>query len=234
MWGGDAMARKTKEEAAATRQALLDAALKVFSQKGYAAARLEDVAEQAGVTRGAVYWHFKNKADLYNTLVSETLGGIQRVVDRAVGKGGTFLAIQRRVMVYVITLLEEDATYRAVQELMILKTGYEPELAEGLIKKREAMRQIEEEIAGYFRIGIQAGELRADLDPLIAARAMLAYINGITLNWLVDQQAFSLRASAPALVEVFMRGIAASSAALGNTDPAMDLDSASADDLDVK
>ncbi len=56
--------RKTKEEAAETRQALLRAALAVFSRQGYAATRLEDVAHEAGVTRGAIYWHFKSKADL--------------------------------------------------------------------------------------------------------------------------------------------------------------------------
>ncbi len=203
------MARKTKEEAAATRQALLEAALKVFSRQGYAAARLEDVAEQAGVTRGAIYWHFKNKADLYNTLVGETLGGIQGVVDRAVGEGGTFLEIQRRVMIYIITLPEVDEVYREVMELTILKTGYEPELQEGLRAKNAAARQIEAELAGYFRQGIELGEVRADLDPVIGARSMMAYINGILLNWLLDQQAFSLRENTPALVDVYIRGIAA-------------------------
>ncbi|HEY7349454.1 MAG TPA: TetR family transcriptional regulator [Ktedonobacterales bacterium] len=203
------MARKTKEEAAATRQALLDAALIVFSQKGYAAARLEEIAENAGVSRGAIYWHFGSKAELYSILVDETMGRIQGVVDRAVSGGGSWLDIQRRVMIYIITLLEEDETYRAVQELTILKTGLAPELGEGMRKKQEAMRQLEEEIAGYYREGIALGEVRANLDPVIAARAMLAYLNGVSLNWLLDQQAFSLRESAPALVDVFMYDIAA-------------------------
>jgi TetR/AcrR family acrAB operon transcriptional repressor len=203
------MARKTKEDAEVTRQNLLSGALKVFSRQGYAAARLEDIAEEAGVTRGAIYWHFKNKADLYNTLVGETLSGIQSVVDRAVRRGGTFLEIQRRVMIYLTTLPEIDEVYRAVMELTILKTGYEPELEEGLRVKKELSRQIEAELAGYFRMGITIGEVRADLDPVIAARSMLAYINGIMLNWLMDQQAFSLRQCAPALIDIYIRGIAA-------------------------
>jgi TetR/AcrR family transcriptional regulator, acrAB operon repressor len=203
------MVRKTKEEAEATRQALLDSALIVFSQKGYAAARLEDVAEHAGVSRGAIYWHFGSKADLYNTLVSETLGRIQGVVDRAVRRGGSYLDIQRRVMIYIITLLEEDETYRAIQELTLFKTGLAPELEEGMRQKQQGMRQVEEEVAGYFRQGIELGEVRADLDPVMVSRSMLAYINGITLNWLLNPQAFSLRESAPALVDIFIRGIAA-------------------------
>ncbi|HEU5200373.1 MAG TPA: TetR family transcriptional regulator [Ktedonobacterales bacterium] len=203
------MARKTKEDAEVTRQNLLSGALKVFSRQGYAAARLEDIAEEAGVTRGAIYWHFKNKADLYNTLVGETLSGIQSVVDRAVRQGGTFLEIQRRVMIYITTLPEVDEDYRAVMELTILKTGYEPELEEGMRAKNEVTHQVEAQLAGYFRMGIAIGEVRAELDPVIAARSMMAYMNGIVLNWLMDQQAFSLRQCAPALIDIYIRGIAA-------------------------
>lgn len=209
--------RKTKEAAAETRQKVLDAALKVFSEKGYQAARLEDIAEEAGVTRGAIYWHFGSKeqpsslgakANLYNTLVGTTMQGIQSVVERAVAVGGSFLDVQRRVMVYIIRMLEDDARYRAVMELTILKTGYAPELAEGIRKKNEIARQVEQEVAAVFRRGIAAGAIRADLDPVICARAMQAYINGVCLNWILDPTAFSLRDCAPALVDVFIRGVA--------------------------
>ncbi|MCK5430999.1 MAG: TetR family transcriptional regulator [Anaerolineales bacterium] len=56
---------------AQTRQDLLAAALTVFSNKGYEAARLEDIAEMAGVTRGAIYFHFGNKAGLFMALVED-------------------------------------------------------------------------------------------------------------------------------------------------------------------
>src|SRR5690242_16957611 len=120
--------RRTKEAAEETRQRLLEAALKVFSQKGYAAATLEEIAQEAQVTRGAIYWHFGSKdepsslgakANLYNTLVGSTMEGIQDVVDRAVAGGGSFLDVQRRVMVYIMRLLEDDARYRAVMELAV-------------------------------------------------------------------------------------------------------------------
>src|SRR5690242_9532196 len=59
------MARKTKLEAAVTREQLLDAAERVFCEQGVARTSLAEVAAAAGVTRGAVYWHFKDKADLF-------------------------------------------------------------------------------------------------------------------------------------------------------------------------
>ena len=53
--------RKTKEEAALTRKRLLEAAVRVFSEKGFTASKLSEIADKAGVTRGAIYWHFGNK-----------------------------------------------------------------------------------------------------------------------------------------------------------------------------
>lgn len=203
------MVRKTKAEAAATRQALLDAALIVFSQKGYVAARLEDVAEQAGVSRGAIYWHFHSKAELYNTMVSEIWSRAGAVVERAIAGGGTFIEVTRRIMIRLLEYLEEDATYRAVAELTTFRTEYTPELEEGMELKRQVVREVHKEMQKGFQAGIDAGEVRADLNPTTAALAMLSYLQGISLVWLIDQEAFSLRERAPALVEVFLRGIAA-------------------------
>lgn len=65
------MARKCKEDAEKTRQAVLEAALDVFSEKGYAKATFDEIAARAGFTKGAVYWYFRNKADLVSALIVE-------------------------------------------------------------------------------------------------------------------------------------------------------------------
>jgi len=67
------MARRTKEEAAETRQQILDTALDVFSRKGFSRTTFVDIAAPIGLTKGAVYWHFKSKADLLAALIEETL-----------------------------------------------------------------------------------------------------------------------------------------------------------------
>src|SRR5437762_392714 len=66
--GRRTMVRRTKLEAAATREALLDSALRLFRDRGVARTSLSDVASAAGLTRGAVYWHFRDKADLFDAL----------------------------------------------------------------------------------------------------------------------------------------------------------------------
>src|SRR5512141_3188468 len=109
--------KRTKEEAAVTRATVLKAALAVFSRKGYAATTLDDVAVAAKVTRGAIYWHFKSKADLYNTLTSELSARGANLVQQAVAEGGSFLEILRRIFIRQCALIEEDKEARAVMEL---------------------------------------------------------------------------------------------------------------------
>ena len=75
------MVRKTKAEAAATREALLDAAEEVFFAKGVARTSLEQIARHAGLTRGAVYWHFKNKGDLFMALVQRVRMPFQSLME---------------------------------------------------------------------------------------------------------------------------------------------------------
>src|SRR5512141_3213871 len=98
--------KRTKEEAAITRATVLKAALSVFSAKGYAAATLDDVAQSAKVTRGAIYWHFKSKADLYNTLIQELSARGTTVVQQALAEGATVIEILRRIFVRQCALIE--------------------------------------------------------------------------------------------------------------------------------
>src|SRR5256885_1645441 len=66
------LARRTKEDAFATRNSLLDAAEQVFYEQGVARASLNEIAQRAGATRGAVYWHFKDKLDLFYAMLDRS------------------------------------------------------------------------------------------------------------------------------------------------------------------
>ena len=63
------MVRRTKQEALATRHSLLDSAELLFQAQGVSRTSLQDIAQAAGATRGAIYWHFKDKADLFNAMM---------------------------------------------------------------------------------------------------------------------------------------------------------------------
>lgn len=201
--------RKTKEEAEITRQTLLRAALVVFSRQGYAETRLEDIAAEAGVTRGAIYHHFGGKAELYNTLVSEATGRVLPVIEAAIAEGGTTLAILRRLFVRTLLYAAQDDDYRAVNEIVLFKTAVSEELAEGMTRKIEGTRQTVAYFAQMIGQGIAAGEIRADLDPRDAALALIALQNGLLMLWLLDRDLFDLAGRAAALADIYLRGIAA-------------------------
>lgn len=63
--------RRTKEDAEKTRLAILEAAERLFLERGVAHTSLDVIAREAGVTRGAVYWHFQNKAHLFHEMLSQ-------------------------------------------------------------------------------------------------------------------------------------------------------------------
>ncbi len=65
------MARRTKEEAEQTRQAILDSALNLFYEKGFSRTTFDEIARRINLTKGAVYWHFRNKADLLAEIIKQ-------------------------------------------------------------------------------------------------------------------------------------------------------------------
>jgi len=199
--------RRTKEEAAVTRATVLKAALSVFSARGYAAATLDDVATAAKVTRGAIYWHFKSKADLYNTLVEELSARGASVVQQAVSEGGTLIEILRRVFVRLCAVIEDDKEARAVMELGLFKTGLAPESQAGRKKQLEAGIAQIEGVAEAMRLGISQGVLRKDIDPADMARAFIAFENGAIQLWLASPKSFSLKESAESFADILIAGL---------------------------
>ncbi|HSG15570.1 MAG TPA: TetR family transcriptional regulator [Anaerolineae bacterium] len=201
--------RRTKEEAAKTRQDLLDAALQVFSQQGYQAARLQDIARAAGVTRGAIYHHFGSKAELFNTLMDEASAQESGVMEAAVAEGGSLAEIMARILRYSLALLEEDQRLRQIFELSQVKAGADPELLTVQRKRAEQTELLVGSTAAIMAQGIADGQLRAGLEPDTVARAFIAYQNGVATLWLSNRQAFSLKQQAADFADIFMAGLVA-------------------------
>lgn len=199
--------RRTSEEAAKTRQAILDAALEIFSQYGYEAARLQEIAEAAGVTRGAIYHHFNDKAGLLQKLLEETDLRAERVVDRAIVDGGSLVEIMTRMLIYSLTQLEQDDQLYQVHRLSTMNHGADPRLVDIHHRQIEQREQLIDSMASLVAQGIIMGEFREDLDPMLVARAFIAYQNGVATIWLVDRQAFSLKEKAGELAKIFLEGV---------------------------
>ena len=199
--------KRTAEEAAVTKQKLLEAALSVFSRQGYKSARLQDIATEADVTRGAIYHHFGNKAGLFMTLIQEAIQRSSNIVPQAIHEGGTFLEIMERIMVRGFELLETDVQVRQTMRLYLFHTEVDDELSMFDIFLKEQTVGTVQNAAQFMQMGITQGVLRQDLDVETAARAFVAFQNGVIHLWLLDPEAFSIREQASALAGAFLHGL---------------------------
>lgn len=188
------MVRRTKVEAQATRESILDAAERLFAQQGVATTTLQHIASAAGVTRGAIYWHFEDKASVFNALMERAklpLDAAVQVLQRE--DSSDPLGDLRDYAMCVFKLTVEDARARSVFEIAALKMEYLDELTAVRERRRQHMDLWDERVANRLDAARRAGQLRDGADPHAVALGLMSIIEGLIRNWLLGR-AFDLLA----------------------------------------
>ncbi|AFN74493.1 transcriptional regulator TtgR [Melioribacter roseus P3M-2] len=120
--------RKTKKEAEQTKKRLMKEALIIFNRKGYENARLEDIAKAAGVTRGAIYHHFGNKAKLFMELALQNKHNLNEIIESSIDESEEDpFNTMYNVISKIFDKLKKDPLFRGFEELRI-KTVMNDEL----------------------------------------------------------------------------------------------------------
>jgi TetR/AcrR family acrAB operon transcriptional repressor len=185
------MARRTKEDALATRHCLLDAAERVFQSKGVSATSLADIAAAAGTSRGAIYWHFQDKADLYNAMIERVSLPLEHAISDAPGRAEP-LASLRQALIAALDKTANDPQTRRVFEVATHKVEYVESL--GAVRQRHLDVRTEC-VAGMKQVLQRAARERGVSLPVTAeaaARGLHALVDGLIQNWLLDPRAFNL------------------------------------------
>ncbi|HNC53448.1 MAG TPA: TetR family transcriptional regulator [Accumulibacter sp.] len=202
------MVRRTKDEALATREALLDAAEQVFRACGVTRATLGDVASAAGVTRGAVYWHFRDKSELFAAMCSRaTLPMQSRLQQAAESDGDDAIATLRAVSVQALREIASNPRTRAVLEIVLCKSERLSEATNGAPLADEMDRQCVRAVERIIARAVGQGRLPAATDNSLAAHMLHAFFHGVIQLWLTHPDAFDLDSSAPALVDTMLAGL---------------------------
>lgn len=121
--GGKKLLRKTREEAEKTKQALIEAGIDIFSRKLYPDVNISEIAKKAGVTRGAVYWHFKNKAELFKEIHEYVEQEIIKTVTGAIVKGSTIYERSFSIFYDIIIRFKNDKTLKKISKLTNINSG---------------------------------------------------------------------------------------------------------------
>ena len=203
------MARRTKEEALETREQLLDAAERVFLERGVGHASLAEVADAAGVTRGAVYHHFDSKAALFEAMVERAEMPIDAAFESAAASDDDPLDSLGKRALNALLQLASSSRVRRVFEVVFLRCEYTDELAtveQRHLREREQCLYL---CGSLLDKAVELGQLPRDTDTRMASHLLYALIGGLMRDWVQAPKSFDLKAAAPQLIDLFMAGLRA-------------------------
>ena len=202
------MARRTKEDALATRHSLLDAAELLFQSQGVSRTSLNDIARQAGTSRGAIYWHFKDKADLFNAMMERVTLPLEQSFED-IGRDGSIDPLTQLCagVRWALLRIATDPQTRRVLEVATQKVEYVDEL-QAIRARHLAVRN---DFLAKVKHGLSAAaERRAITLPATAAtcaEGLHAIIDGLIQNWLLDSETFDLVAVGQDVMDIYLAGL---------------------------
>ena len=202
------MVRRTKADAQATRHRLLDAAEQLFQARGVSRTSLNDIAQAAGTTRGAIYWHFKDKADLFNAMMERVTLPMEESLQCVVGQQSLDpIEGLRAALLEALRKTAGDAQTRRVFEVATHKVEYVDELMAVQQRHLQVRNQC---LARTEQALERAVALRGRPLPLpvtTAALGLHVMMDGLIQNWLLDPAAFDLVASGRHLTDQYLAGL---------------------------
>ncbi len=180
------MVRKTKEDALATRDSILDAAAALFAERGVSGTTLQHIATAAGVTRGAIYWHFEDKGAMFNAMMERAvmpLEAAMAMLDRP--DTSDPLGDLRDYAVRVFRLTIDDEKARTMFEIATLKMEYTDEMT--AVRERRKHNQSEwiRLAEGRVRLAIKLGQVKPTVKPRAVALGTWVLVEGLIRNWLM-------------------------------------------------
>lgn len=164
--------RQLTEQGRERKQQLVDAAMALFTARGYAATRISDICAEAGVAKGLFYWYFPRKVDLFTELVRTMRQRLRRAQADAVGPGAT--ALERIVAgsEASVIFIADHAPYFALVEL----ERADPAIADAL---RGTTRIYLDDVVALVREAQAAGDVRTG-DPRLLAMGVLGTVSSFS------------------------------------------------------
>jgi len=196
-------------------QEILDAALACFAERGFAASRMDDIAERAGVTKGTIYLYFENKDAVFKALVRESIGAqLATVLENVRAYEGP----SRELLRLILTVLGQFARTSdrvVLPKILIAEAGNFPELVR--FYREEIIDKGLSVMSGAIARGIERGEFR-NVNPQHAARLCIAPIL-LAIFWRTtfaqfDAKPYDYQGFVETHLDVLLRGLAADGEAL--------------------
>lgn len=201
------MVRKTKEETQETHDRILKAAIDVFYEKGVERATLENIATSAGMTRGAIYWHFKNKLDLFAALHNQIHRiFMQRMIDNQSTATDQPLKQLAELTIEILEELETENDLKKSLSIMMLKCDYSGEMAPFLKIQNDQKQESLQRMIDVFEKAKALGQIDKNSDCNLLVMSLWFFIGGVMTEYLRDPEAIDIKTMARPLVTHFFKG----------------------------
>lgn len=207
------MVRKTKEDAEITRQRIINAAREVFLAKGVSRTSLEQIATHAGVTRGAVYWHFANKTDLFHAMREQVfLPLIDRMddtlllnLDKESSPNKDPLTRIESFLQGTVQVLNEHIETRQTYEVMMTKCEYVDEFATVLQQILNNCSGMVEKLEQVYQKAADKALINPTHCPKQLAMDTHLFFSGLLHLWVKDSDGTRFRNQAHALISAHIK-----------------------------
>jgi TetR/AcrR family fatty acid metabolism transcriptional regulator len=188
------------------RARIIDAAVRVFADRGFHQARVTDIAAQAGVADGTIYLYFRNKEDLLLTIFEEKMGEINEGIRRELeGVEDVFDRIRLFARYHFRLVQQERALAEVLQVELRLSNKFLKEY------RPKPLWAYLDQFAEILRAGQAAGKVRADVEPFVAKWAFFGALDELAMQWVLarGKARFNLDKAADTVADIFIKGIAA-------------------------
>lgn len=184
---------------------LLEAAELLFFEHGPAAVTFDKIAQSAGLTRGALYWHFANKADLLRALLDLAPLPAEEVLERALEeRHDDPLTLLQQVVMQCFRIIASDPRRQRIYTILF-RCDYRGEFLSVLERERETNRREYTQLVALFELAQDKGLLNASWTPQAAAKTVYWLLGGILSDWLKDRDAFDLVGNAQEVLDNLFR-----------------------------
>lgn len=192
--------RRTKEDSEQTRQRILTAARRRFASHGVTRTSLQDIATAAGVTRGAVYWHFASKRALFRAMREQVSLPLFDHAELPGADADDPLRAIERFLLGVLDRIGSDRQTRQTFDILSLKCEYVGELRPEMSRHLRRCSELQSTLASVYRQALRVGAMRTDVAPDDAALGTCVFITGLVRLWLMDSGGSVLRPQAGDLI----------------------------------
>ncbi|HET8817899.1 MAG TPA: TetR family transcriptional regulator [Pseudidiomarina sp.] len=203
------MVRRTKEDALSTRNDLLDAAERLFSERGVATTSMMQVAEAAGVTRGAIYHHFENKLDLIESLMDRVKLPVDEMFEElAKSIPDDPLGQLKHRCLKIVKQVQDDQHTQALINILFHKCEYIDDVLPIHQRHLHGRNACIDECEKLIEHAIEKGQVSQNVKPRETVIGMFSLIDGLMYNWLLDRDYFNLEQVAKTSLDRYCASLA--------------------------